>query len=61
MLANSSLVLKLLLTGRLSPTSLRYSLDLIKDMLLVDCHCYHPLALKHVTESAGFLLRDAGP
>jgi hypothetical protein len=51
MLTNFSLVLKLLLTGRLSPTSLSYSLDLIKDMLLVDRHRYYPLILKHGTKS----------
>ena len=56
-LVNSCLVLEFILARRLSPTSLSYSSDLIKDVLLVNCHRHYPLALKYDTKSVKSILR----
>ncbi len=37
------------------------SLNLVKYVLVINCHRYYTRVLKHSTESDGLLLRNAGP
>ena len=48
---------RFILARRFSLTSLSNSSDLIKNVLLIDCHRYYPLVLKYDTKSIRSLLR----